>query len=53
MLYKYKVPNNFIVNGKEFTGKIWDVADNGELIIINGKGNKLPFMFKEIQYVIR
>jgi BirA family transcriptional regulator, biotin operon repressor / biotin---[acetyl-CoA-carboxylase] ligase len=51
LLYKFDRISQFSVNGKIFSGKIIDVEENGQLLILTDKGKKLGFMFKEVQFV--
>jgi BirA family biotin operon repressor/biotin-[acetyl-CoA-carboxylase] ligase len=50
-LYKFEKRDQFSANGTTFFGKIIDVDESGQLVILNDKGKKLEFMFKEVQFV--
>jgi BirA family biotin operon repressor/biotin-[acetyl-CoA-carboxylase] ligase len=50
-LYRYYHPHRFFSNGKEFSGIIRDVDENGKLCVETGEGVR-TFAFKEIGFVI-
>jgi len=51
LLFKFEKRSQFSANGKLFYGKIIDVDESGQLIILTDKGKKLEFLFKEVQFV--
>lgn len=50
-LYRFKQRSQFSAKGKSFYGKIIDVEESGQLIILSDEGKKLNFMFKEVQFI--
>ena len=50
-LYKFGEMNKFSSKAKDFYGKIIDIEETGELVILAVDGRKLKFMFKEIQFL--
>ncbi len=50
-LYRFEQRKQFSVKGRTFFGKIIDVEESGKLIILADNGEKLGFMFKEVQFI--
>jgi BirA family transcriptional regulator, biotin operon repressor / biotin---[acetyl-CoA-carboxylase] ligase len=50
-LYRFEKRSQFLAKGKTFYGKIIDVDENGKLVILTDKGERLVFMFKEVQFI--
>ena len=51
-LWRYKEWAKFKWQEKEHEGRIWGVAPNGQLKIIDRKGQLHLFNFKEVQYIL-
>lgn len=49
-LYKFEQRNQFSAKGKMFFGKIIDVEEDGQLVILTDNRRKHRFMFKEVQF---
>lgn len=50
-LYKFNERSLFFANGNRFYGKITDVEEGGNLIIMTDNGDMLSFVFKELEFV--
>jgi BirA family transcriptional regulator, biotin operon repressor / biotin---[acetyl-CoA-carboxylase] ligase len=50
-LYRFEKESRFSAKGETFSGKIVEVDESGRLCILNDKGKKLSFMFKEVQFL--
>jgi BirA family biotin operon repressor/biotin-[acetyl-CoA-carboxylase] ligase len=50
-LYVYGEPQTYKDSNGEFTGKITDVMDSGELVILDESNKKRSYFFKEVEFV--